>query len=272
FICRFWATSSCNKLTTSTVVPREWLSSLHPWLPFGYFASPLLAFTMSLCGTQECAVPFLRIIFTCSLGRHDKMAGYLLVEYFCLSQALKLADLGHSTTFSVSLNLLASSTLVCFYASIPEPVFWPVFVIATLVAVVASQAVISATFSIVMQCHALGCFPVSSRFSGHNNHQKCLWNCEHDSDLLEIVGLRPQVLGLDFVVRIVSLGLFLRRAYADLNEKWKLVVRLQHFKMLSSPQSEAVLVSLLSTILAAVCIYFRRVRINLGVLYYEIAL
>ena len=28
-----------------------------------------------------------------------------------------------------------------------------------LVAVVASQAVISATFSIVKQCHALGCFP-----------------------------------------------------------------------------------------------------------------
>ncbi|GJM91953.1 hypothetical protein PR202_ga08376 [Eleusine coracana subsp. coracana] len=40
-----------------------------------------------------------------------------------------------------------------------EPVFWPVFVVATLAAVVGSQAVISATFSIVKQCHALGCFP-----------------------------------------------------------------------------------------------------------------
>ena len=37
--------------------------------------------------------------------------------------------------------------------------FWPVFVVATLAAVVGSQAVISATFSIVKQCHALGCFP-----------------------------------------------------------------------------------------------------------------
>ncbi|AQK98307.1 Potassium transporter 3 [Zea mays] len=43
--------------------------------------------------------------------------------------------------------------------SMTEPVFWPVFVVATLAAVVGSQAVISATFSIVKQCHALGCFP-----------------------------------------------------------------------------------------------------------------
>lgn len=40
-----------------------------------------------------------------------------------------------------------------------DPVFWPVFVIATLAAIVASQAIISATFSIIKQCHALGCFP-----------------------------------------------------------------------------------------------------------------
>ncbi|KAG9128924.1 hypothetical protein Leryth_009655 [Lithospermum erythrorhizon] len=46
-----------------------------------------------------------------------------------------------------------------FYASIPDAVFWPVFVIATLASIVGSQAIITATFSIVKQCHALGCFP-----------------------------------------------------------------------------------------------------------------
>ncbi|KAG0532226.1 hypothetical protein BDA96_04G090700 [Sorghum bicolor] len=46
-----------------------------------------------------------------------------------------------------------------FFESIPRPVFWPVLVIATLAAIVGSQAVISATFSIVRQCTALGCFP-----------------------------------------------------------------------------------------------------------------
>lgn len=40
-----------------------------------------------------------------------------------------------------------------------EPVFWPVFIVATFAAVVGSQAVISATFSIIGQCCALNCFP-----------------------------------------------------------------------------------------------------------------
>uniref|UniRef100_A0A0D9Y8K9 Potassium transporter n=1 Tax=Oryza glumipatula TaxID=40148 RepID=A0A0D9Y8K9_9ORYZ len=46
-----------------------------------------------------------------------------------------------------------------FFESIPTGIFWPVLVIATLAAIVGSQAVISATFSIVRQCTALGCFP-----------------------------------------------------------------------------------------------------------------
>ncbi|CAH9107144.1 unnamed protein product [Cuscuta europaea] len=46
-----------------------------------------------------------------------------------------------------------------FYLSIPASIYWPVFVIATLAAIVASQATISATFSIIKQALALGCFP-----------------------------------------------------------------------------------------------------------------
>ncbi|CAD6341642.1 unnamed protein product [Miscanthus lutarioriparius] len=46
-----------------------------------------------------------------------------------------------------------------FYRSIPEAIYWPAFVIATLAAVVASQATISATYSIIKQALALGCFP-----------------------------------------------------------------------------------------------------------------
>lgn len=40
-----------------------------------------------------------------------------------------------------------------------EAVFWPVFVVATFASVIGSQAVISATFSLVNQCCALNCFP-----------------------------------------------------------------------------------------------------------------
>ncbi|KAI9125071.1 hypothetical protein K1719_003687 [Acacia pycnantha] len=59
-----------------------------------------------------------------------------------------------------------------FYESVPESLFWPVFVIATLAAMIASQAMISATFSCVKQSMALGCFPrlkiihTSKRFMG----------------------------------------------------------------------------------------------------------
>lgn len=40
-----------------------------------------------------------------------------------------------------------------------DGLFWPVFVIATVAAVIASQAMISASFSCIKQSMALGCFP-----------------------------------------------------------------------------------------------------------------
>ncbi|XP_057496462.1 putative potassium transporter 12 [Actinidia eriantha] len=46
-----------------------------------------------------------------------------------------------------------------FYDAIPDGFFWPVFVIATIAAVIASQAMISASFSCIKQAMALGCFP-----------------------------------------------------------------------------------------------------------------
>ncbi|GMN64037.1 hypothetical protein TIFTF001_033109 [Ficus carica] len=46
-----------------------------------------------------------------------------------------------------------------FYNSIPGSIYWPVFLVATAAAIVASQATISATFSIIKQALAHGCFP-----------------------------------------------------------------------------------------------------------------
>ncbi|KAK2636969.1 hypothetical protein Ddye_031761 [Dipteronia dyeriana] len=46
-----------------------------------------------------------------------------------------------------------------FYKSIPGPVYWPMFVVAVLAAIIASQAMISGSFSIIQQSLALGCFP-----------------------------------------------------------------------------------------------------------------
>ncbi|KAF9624868.1 hypothetical protein IFM89_015422 [Coptis chinensis] len=46
-----------------------------------------------------------------------------------------------------------------FYHSIPKGLYWPMFVLGIAAAIVASHAIISATFSIIKQAHALGCFP-----------------------------------------------------------------------------------------------------------------
>lgn len=73
------------------------------------------------------------------------------VVYPCLI----FSYMGQAAFLSKNISNISRS----FYDSIPERVFWPVFVVATLAAIVGSQAVISATFSIVKQCHALGCFP-----------------------------------------------------------------------------------------------------------------
>ncbi|XP_052173076.1 putative potassium transporter 12 isoform X1 [Diospyros lotus] len=57
------------------------------------------------------------------------------------------------------LSKYPSSAERIFYDSIPEGFFWPVFVIATIAAIIASQAMISASFSCIKQSMALGCFP-----------------------------------------------------------------------------------------------------------------
>ncbi|XP_022739223.1 potassium transporter 4-like isoform X5 [Durio zibethinus] len=74
---------------------------------------------------------------------------------FVIYPCLVVQYMGQAAFLSRNLHSIPNS----FYDSIPGPVFWPVFVIATLAAIVGSQAVITATFSIIKQCHALGCFP-----------------------------------------------------------------------------------------------------------------
>ncbi|KAL0359307.1 UNVERIFIED_CONTAM: Potassium transporter 4 [Sesamum angustifolium] len=76
---------------------------------------------------------------------------FLFLVYPCLV----VQYMGQAAFLSKNIQEIPNS----FYGSIPDSVFWPVFVIATLASIVGSQAIISATFSIIKQCHALGCFP-----------------------------------------------------------------------------------------------------------------
>ncbi|XP_020220430.1 potassium transporter 10 [Cajanus cajan] len=76
---------------------------------------------------------FTLLVFPCLLLAYSGQAAYLM------------HNLEHSSD--------------AFYRSIPDKIYWPVFVVATAAAIVASQATISATFSIIKQANAHGCFP-----------------------------------------------------------------------------------------------------------------
>nr|BAE93157.1 high-affinity potassium transporter [Phragmites australis] len=90
------------------------------------------------------------------------------------------ADLGHFSKRSIQIAFLSSiyPSLVLtyagqtaylinnvddfsdgFYKFVPRPVYWPTFIVATLAAIVASQSLISATFSVIKQSVALDYFP-----------------------------------------------------------------------------------------------------------------
>ncbi|KAL5562454.1 hypothetical protein UlMin_032201 [Ulmus minor] len=69
--------------------------------------------------------------------------------------ALILTYIGQASFLHENNHLVYDS----FYKSIPGPLYWPIFVMAVLAAIIASQATISATFSIIQQSLLLECFP-----------------------------------------------------------------------------------------------------------------
>ncbi|XP_042033717.1 potassium transporter 26-like [Salvia splendens] len=77
-----------------------------------------------------------------------------------------------------------------YYSSVPDPVYWPMFVISTLAAVVASQSMISACFSIVKQSLELDCFPRVSIIHTSSKHQGQVYSPEINCILMILtVGL-----------------------------------------------------------------------------------
>ncbi|XP_022158412.1 potassium transporter 5 [Momordica charantia] len=90
------------------------------------------------------------------------------------------ADLGHFNVRAIQISfssivfpaLIAAYTgqaaylrkfpghvLNTFYDSIPDPLYWPTFVVAVAASIIASQAMISGAFAIISQSLSLGCFP-----------------------------------------------------------------------------------------------------------------
>ncbi|XP_006647253.1 potassium transporter 19 [Oryza brachyantha] len=90
------------------------------------------------------------------------------------------ADLGHFNIRAIQLSfncVLFPSVALCymgqaaylrrfpkdvgdtFFKSIPAALFWPVFVVAIMAAIIASQAMLSGAFAILSKALSLGCFP-----------------------------------------------------------------------------------------------------------------
>ncbi|BFG16465.1 hypothetical protein CerSpe_027390 [Prunus speciosa] len=86
---------------------------------------------------------------------HFSVRAIQIAFSFVVFPCLLLAYLGQAAY----LMKYPDSASRIFYNSVPGILFWPVFVVATLAAMIASQAMISATFSCVKQSMALGCFP-----------------------------------------------------------------------------------------------------------------
>ncbi|KAK9918504.1 hypothetical protein WJX75_004557 [Coccomyxa subellipsoidea] len=88
------------------------------------------------------------------LGHFSRQAVQL--TYCCIVYpSVLITYLGQAAFLMKNPNSVANT----FYDAIPDPVYWPMFVISTLAAIVASQAIISGTFSIIRQSLMLGCFP-----------------------------------------------------------------------------------------------------------------
>lgn len=102
-------------------------------------------------------------LFLCTTGSEAMFAdlgqftaGSIKLAFCCIVfPCLVLQYMGQAAFLSKNF----SAAPLSFHASIPDPLRWPVLVVATLAAIVASQSIISATFSTVKQCYALGCFP-----------------------------------------------------------------------------------------------------------------
>ncbi|KAJ0096118.1 hypothetical protein Patl1_17089 [Pistacia atlantica] len=102
-------------------------------------------------------------IILCTTGSEALFAdlGHFTIRSIQLSMcsvvypAIVLAYTGQASYLRKHPDLVGDS----FFTSVPDAVYWPMFVVAVLAAVIASQAMISGTFSIIQQSLSLGCFP-----------------------------------------------------------------------------------------------------------------
>ncbi|KAL2926628.1 Potassium transporter 5 [Bienertia sinuspersici] len=128
------------------------IKAINPWYIVQYFQRNGKDAWISLGG-----------VFLCVTGTEALFAdvGHFSVKSIQLSMSvityptLMITYTGQASWLRLHQDQVSNT----FYDAIPGPLYWPMFTIAVLATIVASQAMISGTFSIIQQSLALGCFP-----------------------------------------------------------------------------------------------------------------
>ncbi|PHT39637.1 Potassium transporter 4 [Capsicum baccatum] len=134
----FWNPKIVHALSPHYIIKFFRETRKHGWISLG-------GVLLSVAGTEA---------MFADLG-HFTSCSMRIAFSFLVYPCLVVQYMGQAAFLSKNLASIPDS----FYNSIPDIVYWPVFVIATLASIVASQSIITATFSIVKQLNALGCFP-----------------------------------------------------------------------------------------------------------------
>ncbi|XP_059446908.1 potassium transporter 5-like [Corylus avellana] len=102
-------------------------------------------------------------VFLCITGTEAMFADLghfnvraIQISFTCVTFPALLATYSGQAAYLTKFPQNVSDT---FYKSVPDPIYWPTFVIAVAATIIASQAMISGAFSIISQSLALGCFP-----------------------------------------------------------------------------------------------------------------
>ncbi|PHT38608.1 Potassium transporter 5 [Capsicum baccatum] len=128
------------------------IRALNPVYIVRYFQRDAKAAWISLGGVVMC-ITGAEALFA-DVG-HFNVRSVQISMCFVTYPALILAYLGQGAYLTKHPENVSNT----FYASLPKSIYWFMFTVAVLAAIIASQALITGTFAIIQQSLALGCFP-----------------------------------------------------------------------------------------------------------------
>ncbi|XP_020256742.1 potassium transporter 7-like isoform X2 [Asparagus officinalis] len=148
WFCCLAGTGAYNLMNYGTTV----LRAFNPICIYYYFKKHSTQAWMSLGGCLLCATGSEAMFADlCYFSVRSVQVTFVFLVLPCLM----LGYLGQAAFLMENLN----QNEQVFFSSIPSGAFWPVFLIASVAALIASRAMTTATFSCIKQATALGCFP-----------------------------------------------------------------------------------------------------------------